>query len=137
MKQILALCCLCWVFTGCTMSGGDKSEVEALINQWTQLDPTIIGGPSELKNIQKITEIRIGEITESKWTKLGCKDCKETEASLIGITTEGTTKKIIYQLRKFDGKWAMTAWEIIGKDKGVCNPPIDLDVINARKSLHP
>ena len=117
------------------MSGGDKSEIEALIRQWSQLDPSIIGGPSELKNIQEITEIRIGEIAESKWTNLGCKDCKETEATLIGITTEGTTKNIIYQLRKFDGKWAMTAWEIVGKGKGACHPPIDLDVINARRSL--
>lgn len=137
MKHLFALYCFCLVFGGCTMSGGDKSDVEALINQWSKLDPSTIGGPLELKDIKEIQEIRIREITDSKWNKLGCKDCMETEATLTGITTEGTIENIIYQLRKLDGKWAMTAWEVVGKNKGVCYPPIDIDVINARKSLQP
>jgi hypothetical protein len=118
------------------MLGDDKSEVEALVTAWSKLSPSAIGGPSELKNIE-IKEIKIGEITDSKWNNLGCKDCKETEATLVGLTTDGLTENIVYQLRKFDGKWVMTAWEVVGKNKGACYPPIDLDVINARKSLQP
>jgi len=137
MKIILAVCCLCLVFGGCTMFDGDKSEIETLITEWSKVNPSTIGGPSELKNIKEIKEIRIGEITDSKWNKLGCKDCKETEATLVGLTTEGITENIVYQLRKLDGKWVMTAWEVIGKNKGACYPPIDWDVINARKSLQP
>ena len=137
MKRIFALCCLCLVFGGCTMFGGDKSEVENLVKEWSKLDPSTIGGPSELKNIKEIKGISVGEITDSKWNKLGCKDCKETEVTLVGLYNDGSTKNIVYQLRKLDGNWAITAWKIEGTNAGgACFPFIDLEVISARKSLH-
>jgi hypothetical protein len=135
MNKILAFCCVYFAFIGCSSLGGDKSEIENLVNEWSKVPSIVIGGASELKEITKIKEINVGEIRESKFAKLGCKDCKEAEVTLVGINKNGEIENVVYQVRKLDGTWAITAWEIVGKKKGNFYPFIDLGVIEARKGL--
>ena len=138
MNKLSVIFCLWLILQGCSnasVSGGEKGQIEGLVQEWASVSPTKIGGPSELKNIKEIKQIVVGEIAESKWNNVGCKDCKDSEATIVGVSNEGATEEIHYQVRKLDGYWVITAWETTSGAKGNFYPYIDLEVIKARKAL--
>ncbi|MGC4100385.1 hypothetical protein [Ferruginibacter sp.] len=136
MKNIILLFSLCSAFLfSCSFGGGDSSEIKSLVEKWTKVDPNMIGGPPEMKQIKEIKEINVAEIQESRWVKMGCKDCKESSVTLVCIDKNGETQNIVYQVRKLDGNWAITEWELTGKDKGAFYPFIDNKIIELRENF--
>lgn len=130
--------CTFLILLGCSnasLKGGDESEVKNLLIEYSKLSPTMVGGPKELKNVKVINSIDVGQIVDSKWTKMGCKDCKETDASINGTTTDGNTEMFTYQVRKMEGKWMITAFKNGSGEQDNFYPYLDLDVIKARASL--
>ena len=130
--------CTSLVLFGCSnasLESGDESEVKNLLTEYSNLSPAKLGGPKELKNVKAINSIDVGQIVESKWTKMGCKDCKDTDASINATTAYGTTETITYQVRKMDGKWMLTGFKNSSGERGNFYPFLDLDVIKARASL--
>lgn len=134
MKSIY-FCLLLLLFAACSESTNEASQVTELVNRWTKVDPNMIGGPYEMRQIKEIKKIDVGEIKESRWAKMGCAGCLETTVTLTCVDVEGNAQSIAYQLRKEDNKWFITEWELIGKEKGAFNPNIDRAVIEAREEL--
>lgn len=136
MIKTLLSCCLCLVLlNSCSDGGGEASEIKSLVSRWTKVDPNAIGGPYEMRKIREIQKIDVGEIKESRWVKMGCAGCLETAVTLACIDVEGNSQNIVYQLRKEEGKWSITEWELMGKEKGAFNPNIDEQVIEARREF--
>ena len=129
-KSIIFLCLSLALLNSCS---SDKSEINTLLSEWSKLNPNAIGGPYELKEAKEIIQIKIGEITESRWNKMGCKDCKEAVATITITGTSGQSQNINYKLFSEKGTWSLTAWEIEGKEKGNFMPYVDLKVIESRK----
>lgn len=136
MKKTITFFCICLTFFhSCSVGAGDTSEIKSLIEKWTTMDPSALGGPYEMKEIKEVKKINVAEIQESNWAKMGCKDCKESSVTLICTNKKGETQNIVYQVRKQDGNWAIIQWELTGKEKGAFYPYIDSKVIEARQDI--
>jgi hypothetical protein len=136
MKKTILLFSFCLTLLySCSVGAGDTAEIKSLVDQWTKMDPNVSGGPYEMKEIKDVKEINVAEIQESPWAKMGCKDCKESSVTLICINKSGEAQNIVYQARKLDGNWALTEWELTGKEKGSFYPYIDRKVIEARQDI--
>jgi hypothetical protein len=108
----------------CGKRYNEEDEIKSLLLNWSTVDSKIIGGPSELKGIEKVDSITIYEQNHPLLGKI-------KNATLSFTTTTGKAKKVNYTLDKYNDDWEITSIDGHG-----VYPYINLKIMEGRRKLN-